>query len=133
MEKLLRRELVYSVSETSLWGRFLLSLKKLKYEVRGRAADNPPEVEKCKVLTANSIYLLQKHHRPLALDAWATLTGRSFETGLLYWSGFTGAAHERRMRMCRVGREKVAYEYTSVRGVVRGAAPHPVFQKFQTQ
>ena len=82
MEKLLRRELVYSVSETSLWGRFLLSLKKLKYEVRGRAADNPPEVEKCKVLTANSIYLLQKHHRPLALDAWATLTGRSFDDDL---------------------------------------------------
>ena len=45
MEKLLRRELVYSVSETSLWGQFLLSLKKLKFEVRGRAADNPPEVD----------------------------------------------------------------------------------------
>ena len=78
----LTRELVYSVSETSLWGRFVLRLKKLKYEVRGRAADNPPEVDICKVLTANSTYLLQKHHRPLALDAWATLTGRSFDDDL---------------------------------------------------
>ena len=58
MEKLLRRELVYSVSETSLWGQFLLSSKKLKYGVRGRAADNPPEVDICKLLTANSTYLL---------------------------------------------------------------------------
>ena len=58
MEKLLRRELVYSVSETSLWGQFLLSLKSLKYEVRGRAADNPPEVDICKLLAANSTHLL---------------------------------------------------------------------------
>ena len=59
MEKLLRRELVYSpVSEPSLWGRFLLSLKSLKYEVRGRAADNPPEVDICELLTANTIHLL---------------------------------------------------------------------------
>ena len=54
MEKLLRRELVYSVSETSLWGQFLLSLKKLKYEVRGRAADNTPEVDICNFLPAES-------------------------------------------------------------------------------
>ena len=82
MEKLLRRELVYSVSETSLWGRFLLCLKKLKYEVRGRAADNPSEVDICKMLTANSTYLLQNTTDPLALDAWATLPGRLFDDEL---------------------------------------------------
>ena len=58
MEKLCMRELVYSVSETSLWGQFLLSLKFLKYGVRGRAADNPPEVDICELLTANSTQLL---------------------------------------------------------------------------
>ena len=82
MEKLLRRELVYSVSETSLWGQFLLSLKFLKYGVRGRAADNPPEVDICKLLTANSTYLLPNTTSPLALDAWPTLTGRSFDDEL---------------------------------------------------
>ena len=49
---------MYSVSETLLWGPFLLSLKILKYGVRGRAADNPPEVDICKLLTANSTHLL---------------------------------------------------------------------------
>ena len=81
MEKLLTRELVYSVSETSLWGQFLLSLKILKYGVRGRAADNPPEVY-MQLSPGRLDTFAPEHHRPLALDAWATLTGRSFDDDL---------------------------------------------------
>ena len=59
-----------------------MSLKILKYGVRGHAADNPPEVDICKMLTANSTYLLQNTDRPLTLDAWPTLPGRLFDDEL---------------------------------------------------
>ena len=50
--------------------------------MRGRATDNPPEVDICKMLTANSTYLLQNTDRPLTLDAWPTLPGRLFDDEL---------------------------------------------------
>ena len=54
----------------------------MKYEVRGRAADNPPEVDICKLLTANSTYLLPNTTDPSRWMRGPTLTGRSFDDEL---------------------------------------------------